>query len=278
MDQSTRSTGTYLVAAIHFMISFLFLIIGVALLFSYPEKWSLFGLLFLACFAGMVHGGIQNLRLGKAIEREAVETIRLIQQQRSAQPVKLADRSIDKLADEAPVNSVPSEAAVTILASWVLTADEWALFMKRERTRRKTDTTIEAGFIVILGTPFVYFVRDTGWVIALAVSTIVATIYWLGKYFMSLGSVSVAKNQSAEVVVTSRSVTVNGKVNSFRDSQYYLRAVRLVTDETAAQLEFEYGWATRSASSYEVIRVPIPATAMDDAKAVLKYFQDTITA
>jgi len=258
MDQQTRVAGTYVVAILLFMIAFIFFCFGVGLLFSFPDLLALLGVGVLAFSGIFIHSGIKNLKDAKSINSDESLQLRATSKNLNVQQAEKIQTDAKSVND------------VTILARWHYSNEEWNRFLKWERSKRKTSSTIQALLIIVLGSLLLRNLRDTSWTIAIAISGGLAIIYWLGKYFISMNAIG--KRATNEVIITNRSVIINGKVNSFKDGLYWLKKVELIEENEIQVIQFEYGWNTRKGPGSEEIRVPVPFLKLDEAKEIIKQY------
>jgi hypothetical protein len=254
MDQQTRAGGTYVFAILLFMIAFIFFCFGIGLLFAFPDILALLGVVILAFSGVFIYSGIKNLNDAKMMDREA--------------NLQLRTASTTLQASTKDNNQTISD--ITILAHWQYSNEEWKRFMKWERRRRKTSSTIEAVLLIVLGSLVLRSLRDASWTEAIGISGAFAVIYWIGKYYISMNSIG--KNRSNEVILTSRSVIINGKVNSFSDGLYWLEKIELIEEKDISVIEFVYAWNTRKGPSTEEIRIPIPNNKLAEAKEIIKLY------
>jgi hypothetical protein len=265
MDQQKRTTGAIITAAIMFFCAFIFLCLGSGMAFSYPDKVWIWGIILLGCCVVMIYSGISNLRLAKNIEQDSITQL----QNTATSPVSV---NIKKEQDViSPVSSTVVDE-VNILARWEYSKEEWQQFLKRENKERKNNSTLEATVLVVLGLILLRNLENTSWTIAIGASVVVGIIYLLGKYFLSIGSIGVSKNN--EVIITSRSVIINGKVNTFIDGQYWLKEVSLKEEASPAIIEFVYCWQTRNPDmpAHDEIRIPVPKEKLPEAVELVKQF------
>ncbi len=260
MDQQTRTAGTYVVAILLFMIAFIFFCFGIGLLFAFPDLLALVGVVVLAFSGVFIYSGVKNLKDAKLMDRDATLQIR-----KATAVLEVSANGGKNLANP---NQSPSDIAV--MAHWQYSNEEWTRFMKWERSRRKTSSTVEAFLIIILGSLVLRSLRDASWPEAIAISGAFTVIYWTGKYYISMNSIG--KRKSNEVILTSRSVIINGKVNSFSDGLYWLNKVELIEEKDISVLQFEYGWNTRKGPSSEEIRVPVPNSKIEEARELIKRY------
>lgn len=245
-------------AILLFMIAFMFFCFGIGLLFALPDLLGLLGIVVLAFSGVFIYSGVKNLNDAKLMDKDATLQLRSAS---AALPVQQED-------NVHPGNKTVSD--VTILARWQYSKEEWKRFLQWERSRRKTSSTIEAVLIIVLGSLLLRNLRDTSWTLALAISGAMAILYWLGKYFISMNSIG--KRTFNEVVLTNRSIIINGKVNSFNDGLYWLKKVELLEENNIYVLEFVYAWNTRKGPGSEEIRVPVPHHKLNEARELIKRY------
>lgn len=261
MDQQTRIAGTYVFAILLFMIAFIFFCFGVGLMFSFPDIWSLGGVISLG-FAGIfIHSGIKNLNDAKNFERDAALQVK-------AANIKEQSKTV---ADKKPETvDATTNNEILILANWQYSKEEWNTFMKWENNRRKSGILLETFVIAVFGSVILKFLRNAGWLESILISLAFAIIYWAGKSYIAKNAIGKAENN--QVVITNRSVIINGKVNSFRDNLYWLKKVELLQEANIAVLEFVYAWNTRKGSTSEEIRVPVPKDKIEEASYLVKLY------
>jgi hypothetical protein len=262
MDQEKRSTGAAITAAIMFFCAFIFLCLGAGMAFSYPDKIWIWGLVLLGCCALMVYSGITNIRLSRNVEKDSNAQLQTV--------VNLPASGL--AADKDKFKQEPLSNPVNILARWSYSKEEWQQFLKWEKKERKTNSLVEAAVLAVLGIIVLRNLEETSWTIAIGVSVFIGTIYWIGKYFLSMGSIG--RSANAEVIITNRSVIINGKVNTFIDGQYSLKEVKLKEDASPAIIEFIYTWQTRNPNlpSQDEIRIPVPKNKLPEAIELVKRF------
>jgi hypothetical protein len=263
MDQQKRTAGAALTGAIMFFCAFIFLCLGTGMTLSYPDKIWMLGLVLLGCAAVMIISGISNLRLSAKIKQDSKEQL--------AKAYQLPAAGAE--AGTPGESSKPTgRDEIKVLAKWNYSRAEWNRFLNAEKKERKTNSTTEAIGIVVLGVIILKNARDASWELAIGVSSFIAVVYWLGKYFLSIGSIGKARNN--EVIVTNRSVIINSKVNTFNDGQYWLKDVTLKEETDPAVIEFIYAWQTRNPSfpAHDEIRIPVPKNKIGEARELLKRF------
>jgi hypothetical protein len=279
VDQKFTSAGTMVSAVIMFFAAFIMLPLGLGFLFSYPEPLWWFGPLLLFGTIALTLNGISNIKLSKKLAKEAEEDAKVIAQQLykkqsivQAQPLNFTPATEVKKDISATENlaSNPQPQTITndtiVLVNWKYTEDEWKRFTKWEVKERKTNSTIEAALIVILGTLFVGEIGDLSWWVSLIISVLVALIYWLGKYFLSMASIGRPKGKNSEVVITQYAVIINGKYNAFRNDMYRPGPINIKEDCSPKVLEIIYNWSTRKGSTHDEIRIPIPEGKLEEAQ------------
>ncbi|HEX6915873.1 MAG TPA: hypothetical protein VF145_11565, partial [Chitinophagaceae bacterium] len=193
MDQYKRETGAYLTAVILFGCAFIFLCLGTGMIFSYPDKIWQVGVLLLGCAAAMVYGGISNLRLGKKISRDA--TVQLLVGNREQ-----TDSETESGADEREQETPYANGGLRVLAHWRLPVKDSRYFVQQEKSRRKTSTTIESMVLAVMGTFALMLLKGESFVFSVLLSILLAGVYWVGKYYLSINSLG--HQREMEVVVT----------------------------------------------------------------------------
>lgn len=266
MDQKFTSGGTMLSGLLMLGCAFIILPLGLGCLLSYPDQIWWLGLLFLASAAGLILNGITNIKLSKRLAKDAEEDLNIISGKRQYSPTKANVSTYVNNNDQTQSiqPAIQQEVNDTIvLVKWNYTVEEWQKFLKWEMKERRLSSTIEAALIVLIGGVLGY--NEGGWVM-LVISIVVAIIYWLGKYYLSLASIGQPKNKQCEVVITQYALIINGKHNAFNSQMYCKGKVSIKEEPSPKILEIVYHWQTRKGISQEELRVPIPEGKLEEAK------------
>ena len=243
MDQKIRTGGWFLTASLLILCAFIFLIIGIGMLASYPDRVWWMGLLLTLCGIIVGASSIRKYRSAKSEQRFLEEQIKIIDS-------KIIGRIDNK---------------VEVLVSWFYSVSEWKTFMRWERKKRSSGTLTEAAIIIVLGTLAVRYLKGSNWYTALAISVFIGLLYGILKYIIALSSIKPYDNKMPEVIVTNEAVIVNGHLNRFYGNNLWLGKVTVNDAGSFNVLEITYCWFTRSGQSFDEIRVPIPKGSLKEA-------------
>jgi hypothetical protein len=263
MDQRFVVEGGKVTAGLLFFCAFLVTPLGLGMLFSYPDKIWLVGILMLLGAGAFIHSGVSNLRQSARMSKQMDKEMKAV-----AEALKTQMESIDKVASG---TALASEAG--ILARWTYTDEEWKRFIAWETKKRRANTSLEAGLIVVIGAVFAHLIKQAGWALAFCLSTFIAGIYWVGKYFLSMNSIGKKKGSTNEIVILHDGVIINGKYNAIRSELYRVRSIKLLDVEEPLIMEFVYEWKTRKGISNDEIRIPVPEGKKSEAQDLISRVQ-----
>lgn len=245
MDQKIKTTGGFLTSLILAFCTIISLILGIAMVISYPDEIWWVGLLLLLCAILVGYSAVSSYRSSKMEKRISDEQMGSIQQK-----VKQVDNANGKFE---------------VLATWAYSQAEWKTFMKWEKQERSSDTWMEAIIVVAFGTLAIHFLKGADWITAFTISIVMAIIYGVIKYMITMSSIKLDENKMPEVIITNQSVIVNGHMNRFYGNNLWLGKVSIKEIKAFNILEFTYCWTTRRGETFDEIRVPIPKGSLKEA-------------
>jgi hypothetical protein len=278
MDQKFITGGTILSGVIITGCGLMVAPLAVGMLLSYPHQIWLLGVVLAFSSIAMIIGGIKQLISARKKQQQVDQTQTAIQEEILSAKVQHIGESINNDAIEAAIiqNQEAAQSAPidqVILAKWHFTAAEWNRFLQYEKRERKMSSTIESVIIILLGGALLMFAKNANAWLAFGISGVIASIYWLGKYYLSMGSLGASRAVN-EVIITPVAIIINGKYNVLRNDRIWLSKV-VVKNETAMQvLEFTFNWSTRKGDTFEEIRIPIPENKLAEAEALAKIIID----
>jgi len=199
----------------------------------------------------LLGGGISNLKTAKREKKRADEQLAAFK------------------AKPAAATKLPVE----VLTSWIYSVSDWKEFVKWERKERKQGTIIEVSLVVVLGTLALRGMQ--GWILALIISSVIAILYGLLKYFLKTSSIRSDEKGMPEVIITNENVYINGRIHPFYADNLWLGKVDIREEGQLNIFEITYCWNTRKGESFEEIRVPIPKGKLKEAISVQEQLMST---
>jgi hypothetical protein len=278
MDQQFITGGTIFSGIVITGCGLLISPLAIGMCMSYPHEIWYLGLVLSAAAIAMIYGGIKQLVSVKRSQQAVQQTQAAIQAELLAAKVihigeKIDDASIEAEIIQKQSTEKTAPAQQVILATWHFTAQEWNAFLRYERKERKLSHAIESVLILILGGLLLLYTRDASPWLAFGISGVIGAIYWIGKYYLSMGSLGAAKPTN-EVIITPMAIIINGKYNVLRNENIWLSKAKVKEDKGLHLLEFTYNWATRKGDTYEDFRIPIPVDKLTDAEQIAKVMME----
>ena len=211
--------------------------------------------------AGMLYGGIKMWRQWRraiVTEREHQAAIREAVGAPPAEPGAPALGAADL--------AVRSHG--TVLARWTYTAEEWREYTHAEWKRRRLEAAVVGVMLLGVGYCAGGGGGEEGEVMMVSAGAVALAIMGglLGRAYLARQA-----NQSApgEAIITPTAIVLNGKYHVLRNETYSFKGVRYDLEAKPPLLEFSISWGTRSGSSGEKIRVPVPAGREAEAREVV---------
>lgn len=250
MDQQVVSKGSKLVAIIYWGLALLISPIAIGGLLSFPSQAAMLGLVFLLILCFFLWAGYRQWQLAKQVLQEAVQAAVVVNQAVSIQ------------------NQQHQEGLPIV---WEYTAADWQAFARWEQKERKTNTLIEAFVLAVLGMLMIILSRGANWVVALVISTIIATIYYRFKVWLTLRGIRQPDQEKRyRVKITADGVFVNGRYHAIQNQQRWRGKLILNEAVQPAVLEFTFHWNTRRGETFDEVRIPVPEGAIVQARALVK--------
>jgi len=275
MDQKFITGGTIITGILLTGCGLLIAPLAVGMILSYPDQIWLLGLVLVGASVTLIYSGVMQLIRAVKAQKETDKT------QEKIDAIVLASK-IDELGNTALAND-KIESAIkqkqqadkiapveeVILAKWQFSAQEWNRFLRFERKERKLSNNIESILILLLGGFLLRLGKGAGYGLAFGISGTIAVIYWVGKYYLNMGSFGAAKAVN-DVIITPVAVIINGKYNVLRNDSIWLSKALVKNENGLDYLELTYDWSTRKGNTFEDLRIPIPAGKLADAEKLAK--------
>ena len=207
------------------------------MLFSFPHWVGNVGIIMLFSCGAFIYSGIKQIVTAKKVMK-GIEAFK-------------------KQLDHQTITNHETLLQSFELARWTFDDETWEAFYAGERKERKINIAIECFWVVVLGTVIIVFSRGAFWVTALIISSLVAVIYGVLKYYFIMKSIDANGNRH-EIIVTHQSVIVNGKINFFEDQHKRKGKILLLNKKNPLVIEITYHWRTRRGDTFDEIRFPAP--------------------
>ena len=240
--------------------------VAIGMMASYPNQIWWLGLVLVVSCGLMIYGGIQSIRKSQNATRQAAEEEQRINEEVAQLNAldKTQNESIERKAEAAISDSTYHE----VIAHWTFTPQEWKKFLILEKQRRKSSTLIEGSLIVVLGTPFLMWVRLATLGTAFIISVVIAIVISFFRYLLTMSSLGSILPVN-EVAITDQTVMINGKLNPYRSENFWLDKIRIL-DGDPDVLEITYAWNTRKGKTFDELRVPIPPGKKEEARVTIQ--------
>lgn len=260
MDQRHTHTGTLFVSVMLLVVGLILLPVVVGMLLSYPSPVFYIGLLLAAGTFLIVRGGVQGIGKARRNSKTAAALHSRMQQQAAQQAA----------GDQEVPAALPDFNEHQVLAQWQIPAAEWAVFYAGEQRRRLDSIKVESLLIIVLGTFMIIAYRNGSWQMGLLVASLLAAVWAGGKYFLHLRPLK-RKAGTVHLILTPSTVYINGQPNVFYDNVKQPAKFRLLEEQQPAVLEITYMWPVRRGTTFEELRVPVPAGREEEARRLVAY-------
>lgn len=281
MDEKVRATGTVVSHVILIVLGVMLFPVSVGMLMSFPHWLFWLGMLLFVSCCTFFYSAFMGLRRGA----RQVQQLTHVQQQLRNIPVAAISDSQRTVTSTVPLPEEPMQHEQfepgQLLVKWVISGQEWSAFYAGERKKRLESLWIESLLLVILGTGLLLLVRKAPWLLALGISTGIAMIWWIAKYFLHLKVLQSNRSQN-QIIITTSSVQINGRLHVFYDEHVTPGSFQLLTNSRPMVVEIRYHWQTRRGATYEELRVPVPSGKETEAQEVVNrlssFLQEPVVA
>lgn len=164
----------------------------------------------------------------------------------------------------------------TLLTHWTYNKEEWETWTKHEFSFRKEEAIIFLVVLCIVGTLLLPSMRSMSYFAAFLSSLFVGGIITAIRFGMAHSDRKANSSKLGDVVISARSVLINGKYHTLNDEHKTLSSVKIITDEKPNVFEFSVVWNTRKGPTGHEVRVPIPEGKMEDALKLKEVFTNDV--
>ena len=236
------------------------------------EKW-IRGLMWVLAISGLfiIYGGfnmfIASRKKMRDIDKDETELAQAVKK-----PVTIED-AVNLIREEA---AKPFPDKNTLLAHWSYDTEEWNTFTKKEFGFRIREALIVWLLIAGLGTWLLASYRDMGHLAAFITSLSTGGLLTLIRFIIAYNARKANSSKPGDVVISSKSILINGKYHILNDENKTLYKLELLKDETPQILEFSVEWNTRKGTTNEQVRIPIPADKSTEAAKLVEVFNNEV--
>lgn len=195
---------------------------------------------------------------------------------------KMTQAAVKALSSAETVQSLRAETKKgfpvnnTILIRWTYNDEEWKEYTRKEFRYRIREAIILWVLLTGMGTWLLADYRDMGHLTAFLSSFGLGAIVTFIRYLIANNARNANSAKPGEVVISAKSILINGKYHTLNDEMKTMSKVKLLKDEKPLILEFSVNWNTRKGPTNEQIRVPVPEGKTEDAQKLVKLFYDEI--
>lgn len=277
IQQMANNTGqaiSMILALFFIMLGLCCAIIGLsgALSGDEMENW-IRGVLWALGISGgmMIYGGVTMFFGAK---KKIEDTSR--DEQELAQAVKNPVNIDDAVKSVREQAAKPFPDKNTLLAHWTYSDEEWKTFTKKEFNFRIREALVVWLLIVGLGTWLMANYRDMGHLAAFISSFSVGGLITFIRFIIAYNARKANSSKQGEVVISAKSILINGKYHTLNDELKTLSKLELLKDETPKILEFTVVWNTRRGQTNEQVRVPVPSDKLSEAVKLVEIFNNDV--
>lgn len=271
MDQKIVSRSGVIVSKLCMMLGIILIPASILVLASYPEMvWPL-GIVLFICGIVIFREGLRFSRKSsaeyKSTNAQIMQIHAMTAAQRNAIPVKDHEKKFF-------AESFSSGTAEQVLASWVYTEEEWRRFCRWKKKKLKRGSIRVGLFITVLSVLLLKFARDFSWMAAIAVGVLIAFIYVLISYLVSIASAGKAYGQQNVVIITNRAALINNRLNFFADKERSVKEVKIAEEMDPKILSIICCRSTESGREDDEIHIPIPKGRLGEAVLLMEHLKN----
>ncbi|MBC7849433.1 MAG: hypothetical protein H7Y31_06840 [Chitinophagaceae bacterium] len=246
MDQKHIENGGVFTGAMLCFIGLMLLPVAVGMIWSYPDKIWLLGLVSLLSSLVLLVSGVRGLRSSSKKLQTLTKELEAIKNDAITNAQKVDN----------PIDGQHSDSVV--LASWNYTAEEWQKFMSWQVNERKWSHITTSIVLALLSILLLRFGRESSWGLALIIGGVFAICFGFLSYYLSISSVGRTRGKINQVYITANTVVLNDKMNPIADSNRWVGELKIIEEAEPKVLSITSYWKTRKGNSNEEIFVPIP--------------------
>jgi hypothetical protein len=164
---------------------------------------------------------------------------------------------------------MPHENEKNVLVHWYYSVSEWESFITCEKN--KAYYCFLKGFVIggVITFPVVWYGINTLWIIALAVSCVIAALFGFCCYSISRYRMKWKQPQPPEIIITTDQASVNGKLTIFNGGDKFFRKAEIKEKHDRNVLEIVYESNTGEKISFDELIIPVPKGKLREAIVLL---------
>jgi predicted permease len=153
----------------------------------------------------------------------------------------------------------------SILGQWDIDEATWEAFAVNERKYRNSDNLWFFIAFVMLGTLVVMTQRSSVFIYAFTITVAIALIMVFVRRGAALNKLRISHGAHKFVIITHTEIILNGKRYPINDGYMHAEKAQLLPNENPAILEITLYWRTRGGNTFDELRIPVPAHALEQA-------------
>jgi hypothetical protein len=259
MDEDVKTGFLGISGIIYLFLGFIIGLLGIGILFSYPDPVWLLGLLFCGSSGLLIYSSIDSFlrfRWKEKDDRKAKEEMKkasvIIKDNGSAQGTAA------NLQQDNPV-----------LAAWSIPGTEWTSFRASEKKFKIRDYILYGSMIIVLASVVLYYRRGEGLAFSIIFSSIFTGLFFFLKYILSRSITAGNGKSDMEIIIGPDKLLINGKLFAIKDELRWLEDLKIIDGAKNGMLEFTYGWNTRQGNTTDTLLIPIPEGKRDEAEMLV---------
>jgi hypothetical protein len=256
MDEDVKTGFLGIAGMMYLFLGFIIGLLGIGILFSYPDPVWLIGLLLCGSSGLFIYSSIDSLLKFRWKEKDD----------------KKAKEEMKKASVAIKANASAKEAAANlqqdnpVLAVWTLPATEWTSFREAEKKFKIRDYVKYGSIVIVLAVMVLFYRKGEGLAFSIIFSAVFTGLFFLLKYVLSRSVTAVNGKPAMEIIIGPEKLLINGKLFAIRDEHRWLESLKIIGGASNGMLEFTYGWNTRQGNTTDSLLIPIPEGKRDEAE------------
>jgi hypothetical protein len=259
MDEDVKTGFLGISGIMYLFLAFIIGILGIGILYSYPDPVWIIGLLLCGASGLLIYSGIASLvkfRWKENDDGKAKEEMK-----KASVVIKDNPHAREEEANLQQNNRV--------LAVWSVPAAEWTSFREAEKKFKMRDYILYGSMIIVLTVLVFFYRKGQGLVFSIIFSSVFTGLFFLLKYILSRSFTDGYGKPAMEIIIGPDKLLINGKLFTIRDEHRWLEDLKTIAGAENGMLEFTYGWNTRQGNTSDSLLIPIPEGKRDEAETLV---------
>jgi hypothetical protein len=256
MDEDVKTGFLGISGIIYLFLGFIIGILGIGILFSYPDPVWVIGLLLCASSGLLIYSSIDSFLRFRWKEKD---------DRKAKEEMKKASVAIkgNFPAKELAANLQKDNP---VLAVWSVPATEWTSFREAEKKFKIRDYIKYGSIVIVLAILVLFYRKGEDLAFSIIFSTVFTGLFFLLKYILSRSLTAVNGKPAMEIIIGPDKLLINGKLFAIRDEHRWLESLKIIGGAGNGMLEFTYSWNTRQGNTTDSLLIPIPEGKRDEAE------------